>query len=228
MRASFLLKTLLSASCVLAPAGDPGSFETGWISSKPEVRTFRSRSKQWGEGLYQVAVWKSGTGIEVVMSILMPDYAKFLQGALGPDLRPLRSKGVIVIGNQVVMEASSAYEGGKARIRTLVKPYDRTTEKELEAGAQVVDPSLVPLIPRILPLKAGAAFSFPALDPVTNSMGSYSLRVVAEEVLKGTACWRAETSSFEGKAVVWVEKATPHRVLRVETGAQEGVTELIQ
>jgi hypothetical protein len=221
------LAAALCALCTLAFAGDQVKFDTSWMSAKPEVRTYRSTSKQWGSGFYQVSAWKSDTGIEITLNILTPGYSKFLQGQLDLDLRPIRSKGVILIGGQVVMESDSVYTGETIRLSTLVKPYNRTTGNDLVSKSFTVDPSLIPILPRVLPLEAGKEFSFAALDPVKNALGAYALKVIGEEAIQNIPCFRAETSSFEGKAVVWVEKGTPHRIMKVETPGQNAVHELI-
>jgi len=223
----FLIAALSMVS-MLALAGDPVTFDTSWIQSKPEVRTYRTSSKRWGDGYFQVCLWKSESGLEIAMNILTPTYSKFLHGLTAPDLRPVRSKGVIVIGDQVVMESSISYEGEKVRISTLVKPYNRTTANELESKGLVIDPAVIPILPRLLPLKPGSTFSFTSLDPVTNSLGTYTLKVTAEEIVRKIPCRRAETTSFEGNSIVWVEKAAPHRILKIETPGQAGVNELIQ
>lgn len=227
MNPRFVLMSPILMLASLLTAGDPVKFDTTWIPAKPEVRTYKSSSKQWGDGYYQVSVWKSEAGIEGTLNILTPNYSKFLRGQTNRDLYPILSKGVIVISAQVVMESDITYTGEKIHLSTLVKPYNRTTGNDLVSKSLVIDPSMIPILPRVLPLETGKSFSFTALDPVKSTLGTYTLKVTSEEVIKGIACFRAETSSFEGRAVVWVEKGTPHRILRMETPEQGGCHELI-
>jgi len=53
----FFLIRAAAACC----AAELQSFDTTWITPKPDVPTYRATGKE-GDGLYQVLVWKTGCG----------------------------------------------------------------------------------------------------------------------------------------------------------------------
>jgi hypothetical protein len=92
----------VSASLVIATttlcAVEPPSFNTAWITAKPEMLTYQSKSKQ-GDGLYQVSVSRTKTGIELYMNIITPGFTKSVWGAMTTNMRPRESKSRIIVSD---------------------------------------------------------------------------------------------------------------------------------
>jgi hypothetical protein len=205
-------------------AAEPRSFDTTWITAKPEVLTYRTTARA-GDGLYQVSVWRTGAGIELYMNIISPGFTKSVWGVMAADFRPRESKSRIVVNDQIIMTTDCAYEPARLHIATSMTPYNRLVENTLSFSNLVVDFSQTPLLPRTLPLKPGAEFKFASLNPQSNSLVPLTIRVLGEEIIHGAACYRVEGSDFEGKSAYWIEKNAPHRIMRIEQPGR--TTELI-
>ena len=78
----YLMLILASAACHGAAAE---SFNTSWITPKPEVLTYHTTAKE-GDGLYQVSIWKTAGGIELYMNIIAPGFTKSVWGSMAADL----------------------------------------------------------------------------------------------------------------------------------------------
>jgi hypothetical protein len=217
----FFLLILAAATCC---AAEPQTFDSSWITAKPEVLTYRATGKQ-GDGLYQVSVWKTADGIELYINIIMPGFAKSVWGAMAVDFHPRESKSRIVVNGQIIMTTDCAYQPDQIHITTLMNPYNRVMENTLSVSNLVVDFSQTPLLPRILPLKPGAEFKFASLNPQSNSLVPLTLHVMGDEIIHGAVCYKVEASDFEGQSTYWIEKAKLHRVMRIEQPGR--VTELI-
>jgi hypothetical protein len=208
-------------------SGAPQSFDTSWISSKPEMLTYRSKAKQ-GDGLYQVSVSRAAKGIEVYMNIITPGFTKSVWGTMTADMRPRESKSRIIVHDQIAMTTDCSYGPDRLHIATLMSPYNKVMENTLSCSNLVVDFSQTPLLARTLPLKSGAEFKFTSLNPQSNSLVPLTIRVVATETIQNTECYKVEGTDFEGKATYWIEKAAHHRVMHIEQPETGRVTELIQ
>jgi hypothetical protein len=211
-----------AATCV---AADPQSFDTSWITAKPEVLTYRTTGKQ-GDGFYQVSVWKTANGIELYMNIIAPGFTKSVWGSMAADFHAKESKSRILVDDQIVMTSDCSYQPGGLHIATLMAPYDRVVKNSLSFSNLVVDFSQTPLLPRILPLKLNAEFKFDSLNPQSNTLVPLTIRVLGEENIHGISCYRVEGHDFEGQSNYWIEKGGLHRVMRIEQ--PERITELIQ
>jgi hypothetical protein len=205
-------------------AAESPSFDTTWVTAKPEVLTYRTTAKA-GDGLYQVSVWRTAAGIELYMNIISPGFTKSVWGAMAADFRPRESKSRIVVNDQIIMTTDCAYEQARLHISTSMTPYNRVVENTLSFSNLVVDFSQTPLLPRTLPLKPGAEFKFASLNPQSNSLVPLTIRVMGEEITHGVACYKAEGSDFEGKSAYWIEKNAPHRIMRIEQPGR--ATELV-
>ena len=221
----FCMASILLATAA-GHAAEPPSFNTTWIPAKPEVSTYRSSAKQ-GDGLYQVSLSRSQSGIEIYMNIITTGFTKSVWGSMTVDMRPRESKSRIIVQDQITMQSDCAYSPGKLRIATVMAPYSRVMDNTLSFSNLVVDFSQAPLLARTLPLKPGAQFKFDSLNPQNNSLVPLTLRVVGEETLQKVACYKVEGTDYEGSATYWVEKADHHRVLRIEQPATGRVTELM-
>ena len=205
-------------------AAEPRSFDTAWITAKPEVLTYRTTART-GDGLYQVSVWRTAAGIELYMNFISPGFTKSVWGVMAADFRPRESKSRIVVNDQIIMTTDCAYEPARLHIATSMTPYNRLVEDTLSFSNLVVDFSQTPLLPRTLPLKPGAEFKFASLNPQSNSLVPLTIRVLGEEIIHEAACYRVEGSDFEGKSTYWIEENAPHRIMRIEQPGR--ATELI-
>lgn len=218
--------SLLLAASTLCAAGPP-AFNTAWITAKPEVLTYQSKSRQ-GDGLYQVSVSRTKSGIEIYMNIITPGFTKSVWGAMSTNMRPRESKSRIIVSDQVTMTTDCSYQGDSLHIATMMTPSDRVMVNTLSSSNLVVDFSQTPLLVRTLPLKSGSEFEFVSLNPQNNSLVPLKIRVVGEETVQKTDCYKIEGSDFEGQSTYWIEKAGKHRVLRIEQPATGRITELMR
>jgi hypothetical protein len=219
----FIHCSLLLAAAICG-AADPQSFDTSWITAKPEVLTYRTTGKQ-GDGFYQVSLWKTGNGIELYMNIIAPGFTKSVWGSMAADFHARESKSRILVDNQIVMTTDCSYRPNGLRIATVIGPYNRVADNTLSFSNLVVDFSQTPLLPRTLPLKLNAEFKFDSLNPQSNSLVPLTIRVLGEEKLHGIECYKVEGNDFEGQSTCWIEKGGSHRVMRIEQ--PERITELI-
>ncbi len=199
----------------LHSAAEPFSVNTGWLADKPEMLTYKTTSKQ-GDGFYQVTLTKTAAGVEIYLNIIANGFTKTIAAALTPEMRPIRSSSRIHVNGQISMETECHYGKEKLHIATLMKPYNRTMENDLPADGPVLDFSQTPIMSRVLPLKNGASWSFPSVNPQTNTIVPFTVKVVGEEKMNGIDCYKVEEESFEGRSISWVEKGGNHRILRIE------------
>ena len=222
---SAVCASLILVTLTLSAAESP-SFDTAWITPKPEVLTYQSKARQ-GNGLYQVSVLRTKSGIELYMNIITPGFTKSVWGMMTTNMHPLESKSRIIVAEQVAMTTAVSYKGDSLHIATVMSPFDRVMENTLSSSNQVVDFSQAPLLARTLPLKPGAKFEFTSLNPQNNSLVPLTLHVVGEEMMQKIACYKVAGSDFEGQATYWIEKAGHHRVIRIEQADTGRITELM-
>ncbi len=221
----FLCAALIHAAKMVC-ADETASFNTSWISGKPEVLTYRTSSKQ-GDGLYQVAVSRTADGIEQYVNMITPGFTKSIWGRMTTDMRPLESTSRIFIQKQATLKTDCSYSRDQFHITTVITPNNQVVERTLTSSNFVVDFSQIPLIVRTLPLKPGVEFKFTSLNPQNNSLVPLILRVVGEKAIQGTQCYEVEQSDFEGQTTCWVEETGHHRIMRFEQPGSGRVTELI-
>src|SRR5580700_10324844 len=130
MNTKLILASSLLVAVATCSATQPQSFETAWITAKPEVLTYRTTSKQ-GDGFYQVSVWRSSRGIESYINIISPGFTKSVWGVMSADLQPRESKSRIVVGDQVMMTTDCSYKPASLHIAALMAPYNRVMENTL-------------------------------------------------------------------------------------------------
>jgi hypothetical protein len=125
------------------------------------------------------------------------------------------------------MDTEATYGGGKVKISTAIKPFNRTVSAEVAYSSQVVDFAQIPFLLRMLPLQKDAQFEFSSLNPRSNKLVPFRAKVTGEGPALGVDSYRVECEDFEGQSIYWIEKAGHHRVLRIEQPAQHRTTELI-
>lgn len=221
-----LLLCLLFVHSFLS-AAEPFTVNTGWLADKPEMLTYKTTSKQ-GEGFYQVTLTKTAAGVEIYLNIIANGFTKTITASLTPEMRPIRSSSRIHVNGQISMETECSYGKEKLHIATLMKPYNRTMETDLPADGPVMDFSQTPVMSRMLALKNGASWSFPSVNPQTNTIVPFTLKVVGEEKMNGIDCYKVEEESFEGRSVAWVEKSGNRRILRIEQPEAGRTSVLVQ
>jgi hypothetical protein len=209
----------------LLQAAEPMGFDTGWIPANPEVLTYSSTSKQ-GTGLYQVSLARVDSIIEIYMNIITDGFTKSVFGTMTGDMRPKGSQSRIIVNHQVSMTTDCVYGPDSLKITTLISPYHQFKTNTLPCSNLVVDFSQISLLIRTLPLKPGAEFAFTSLNPQNNTLVPLTIRVLGEETIKDSKCYKVEQSDFEGTSLYWVELQNPHRVLRVEQPGIDRLTEL--
>lgn len=220
-----LLLSLLLGHTLLT-AAEPFTVNTGWITDKPEMLTYKTTSGQ-GEGLYQVTLTKTSAGVEIYLNIIANGFTKTIASSLTSDMRPVRSTSRIHVNGQISMETECRYGSEKLHIITLMKPYNRTMESDLPADGPVMDFSQAPIMSRVLPLKSGASWSFPSVNPQMNTIVPLTVKVTGEDVVRGIDCYTVEMNDFEGTSLQWVEKGGARRIVRIEQTEAKRVSELI-
>ena len=227
MKTFLLLFICIMLSATILSAAEPVLFDTKWISSKPEMLTYRSTGKQ-GDGLYQVSIAKGDSTIEIYMNIITNGFTKTVSGTMTLEMVPLQSKGKIIVYGQINMETQCSYEKDKLHISTIMKPYNQTMKNDPSFTKLVVDFSQLPLVARTLSLNVGAEFNFQSLNPQTNAIVPFTLKVLGEEKIKDMDCYKVESNDFEGRSLFWIEKGSRRRVVRIEHPETNRITELIQ
>jgi len=210
-----------------AQSGHPTVFNTQWISSKPEVMTYRSTGKQ-GDGLFQVSIMRSDSTIEVYINIITPGFTKTVGGKMTFDMRPLESTGKIIVDNGVVMDTKCHYDIDWLSIKTVIAPYNQTVEDSLGFTHPIIDFSQIPMVVRTLQINDSAQYSFESLNPNTNQIIPMTIKTIGEGHIIDVDCYKVEMNTFEGRAVYWVEKDSRHRVMRIEEPDRNRISELIQ
>ncbi len=218
--------TSLAAAAVAAPAPTEIRLDAAWLTGKPEVLTYRTTSPQ-GDGVYQLTIATADSVLELGVNIVTPGFSKQVSTTTSRGLRPLRGQGRILVQGQVEIATRTDYSGDSLEVATIMKPYGREMNAALPYTGQVVDPGQSAFMTRFLPLAAGTSFEFSSLDPQHNQLVPYTVRVTGDGMQAGVACWRAEVHTFEGESIDWIEKAAPHRIMRIEQPADHRVTELI-
>ena len=224
LTSAVFLCSLFSAQSL---ATTPSTFSTEWISSKPEVLTYRSTSSQ-GEWLYQVSVFKRESIIELYMNIFSPGFAKTVSGTMTTGMIPLRSTSKIIVNDQVVMETKCSYESDRVTISTTMLPYNQTMANTPSFSKPVTDFSQVPILARTLRLGKGLEYSSSSMNPQTNTLTPLTAKVIGEESIGKVDCYKVELNDFEGQSIYWIEKGSHRRVMRVEQPQAHRTTELIQ
>ncbi len=221
---SLLVITLMLSTTLYGKV--PVSFNTQWISSKPEVMTYSSTSKQ-GDGLYQVSISKRDSTVEIYINMITPGFTKTVCATMTLDMRPLQSTAKIIINNQIVMDTKCFYVAGKLMVSTTMMPYNRIITDTLAFTDPVIDFSQIPLLVRTLDLSEASEYSFTSLNPNTNQLVPLTIKVVGHEPIKNIDCYKVEQNDFEGKSIYWVEKGAGHRVMLVEQQGTSRTTELL-
>ncbi|MGO9482503.1 MAG: hypothetical protein ACLP05_12085 [Candidatus Kryptoniota bacterium] len=201
-------------------------FDTQWISSKPEMLTYRTTGAQ--EGLYQVSLVRVDSVIEVYINMITPGFTKTVYGTMTPEMLPLESTGKIIINNQIVMDTKCSYGADSLRITTVMLPYNQTAAQTLAFKKPVIDFSQVAMVVRTLRLDTNSQYAFTSVNPRTNTIGSLTFKVIGEGHAADVDCYKVEMNDFEGQSIDWVEKNSPHRVVLVQQPASDVTSELIQ
>lgn len=226
-----MIRTALSlialiASAVNVPGGELSIFDTGWITSKPEVMTYRSKSPQ-GEGLYQVSLLKVDSTIQVYVNMISPGFTKSVSGTMLYNMRPLNSEAKIVVDGQITMETRCSYDVNRLHVNTVIRPYNRTVSANPTFDGPTFDFSQLPILTRVLRLELGGHYAFSSLNPQTNTIVPLSVKVVGEDRVAGVHCLKVAVNDFEGLSIYWVEQGSNHRVLRIEQPESHRETELL-
>ena len=148
----------LIVSAVELDGGELPILDTRWITSKPEVMTYRSRSPQ-GDGLYQVSLSKVDSTIQVYVNMISPGFTKTVSGTMLFDMRPLNSEAKIVVNGQITMDTRCSYEVNRLHVRTVIRPYNRTVTADPFLDKPTFDFSQLPILTRVLRLERGSHYT---------------------------------------------------------------------
>ncbi|MFZ4619303.1 MAG: hypothetical protein ACOYNS_01995 [Bacteroidota bacterium] len=225
MKQIFLFAAFIFSVSLLT-ASEPEPFKTQWLSSKPEVLTYSSTSKQ-GNGLYQISFLHSDSLIEIYMNIITTGFTKTVSGTMNADLTPVQSLSKIIVNGQIVMDTRCNYEKQRLHITTLMRPFNRVMKNDPEFTGRVFDFSQSPFVPRALDFSVRESYSFQMLNPQTNQITPYSLKRFGVENVKGIDCYKVESNDFEGRSILWIEKGDARRVIRIEQPETGRISELI-
>ena len=222
----FMLFFIFVSSSVLM-ARDEIVLNTKWIPSKPEVLTYRTISEK-GNGSYQTVITKNDSTIEVFINMISPGFAKTVSGLMTLDMVPQRFTGKIIIGDQVQMDNETHYGSERLFATAVIKPNNQIFKKDTSFSCNVVDPSQIPFLVRVLQHNVGAKYEFISLNPQTNTLYTLKINVVREETIQKIDCYKVLCYDFEGVTIYWVEKAIPYHVVRIEQRLKNVTMELMQ
>lgn len=208
-------------------AQEIATFNTKWISVRPEVLTYKVINKKWGEGLCQVSLFKSEETIEVFTNIMLPNFMKLVWGQMSTDMVATQSSSKIIIENQIMMDTKCIYSDSTLKITTQMKPYNTMKETELSFENQIIDFSQIAILLRTLSLKVGDQYSLNSVNPQKNELNPLTINVLREETVRDINCFKVELNTFEGQAFYWIEKESKYRVIRVDQPKDDQITELI-
>ena len=206
---------------------EPIVFDTHWIPAKPEVMTYSSTGSH-GNGLYQVSISRKDSLFEIYINIISTGFTKTVCGIFDSAMHPLRSKAKIIVGGQIMMDTECSYTDNKLNISTLMTPYNQKMVQEIAFDQPVIDFSQIPILVRTLQLEKEKQYVFNSLDPKTNTLVPLTLKVIGEILAQEIRCYKIEINDFGGLAIYWVEKDTPHRVIRVEQPGSHRTVELLK
>jgi hypothetical protein len=201
-------------------------YDTSWLSTRPEVLTYRTTSDQ-GNGLYQVALVKNSSTIDIIIDIITPGFAKTVHGTMTSGLQPIASGATIVIDTSIMMKTTCSYSSNSCIISTTMLPYNRIICDTLKSSLPIIDFSQTPVLPRFLNLSDGSSYTFSSLNPRNNKLVPLTIRVIGDGFTGGVRCWKVEVKDFEGTSVVWIEKEGNRRIMLVEQPEQHRRTELV-
>jgi len=144
-KSSFSLCCFGILVATMASAVEPPSFNTGWITGRPEVLTYRSTAKQ-GDGLYQVSVSRTEAGIDLYVNIITPGFTKSVWGTMTRTCTS-RSKSRIVDAESVTL-TTTVPTVPTAAYCDADRPYNRVMDKTLSVleprGGFLADPASWP------------------------------------------------------------------------------------
>jgi predicted Zn-dependent peptidase len=140
----------------------------------------------------------------------------------GGDFEPKSYKFSMMAGPQQ-MSAALAFENGKAIGRVEGgKDGGKDVDVELVQGA--ILKNAVDLLLSTLPLETGASFKFPVLDAQSGGLENLSIEVTGEEdvmVPAGSyATYKVRVKSGDGEQIMYVQKASPHWLVKQENPSQ--------
>ena len=154
----FILASLfVSGNMLVARGGD--SLETLWIPLKPQILNYRITTGQV-HGSFQTGISRNDSCIEVFTTLTSPAFSRTNTGFMTLQMTPLRSTGKTVIGDQSQMDNETRYESGRLVVKTVVKPDNRIVTMDTSFTGNVIDPSQIPLLVRVLQRKVGAKYEY--------------------------------------------------------------------
>ena len=140
----------------------------------------------------------------------------------GSEFEPLAYKFSMAAGPQQMSSELSFTDGvAKGRVEG-GKDGPKDVNTPLVKGA--ILKSAVDFLIGTLPLATGKSFKFPVLDPQSGSLENITIEVVGEEDLMVPAgsysTYKVKVKSGDGEQVMYVQKSSPHVMVKQEVPAQ--------
>ncbi|RPH58023.1 MAG: DUF3108 domain-containing protein, partial [Acidobacteria bacterium] len=140
----------------------------------------------------------------------------------GSEFEPLAYKFSMAAGPQQMSSELSFTDGvAKGRVEG-GKDGPKDVNTTLVKGA--ILKSAVDFLIGTLPLETGKTFKFPVLDPQSGSLENITIEVVGEEDLMvpagSYATYKVRVKSADGEQMMYVQKASPHLMVKQEVPAQ--------
>ncbi len=172
------------------------TFNTKWISARPEVLTYKVINKKWSEGIYQVSLFKSDETIEVFTNIMLPNFMKLVWGQMSTDMVAMQSISKIIIENQIILDTKCIYSDSTLIITTQMGPYNNMKEDELSFENHIIDFSQIAILLRTLSLKVGDQYSLNSVNPQKNNLNPLTITVLGKETVQDINCFKVELNTF--------------------------------
>ncbi len=146
-------------------ADSTATFDTAWVTDRPEVLTYRTTGPE-GEGRYEVTLLRTPAGLEQHIAIITNGFVKIVCGQMTSDLVPEESNGQIYVQGAVAMKTVCTYRKDQLRVTTTMLPGTQVFDRTIPYSGRVFDFSQLPLVARALPLQLGKDYSFQWLIPI--------------------------------------------------------------
>lgn len=211
---------------IISPPNNAVKCDLSWVPSKPEIATYRLSSSDASQ-IYQLAIARDQSTVYTYINIVSPGFMKFISGSMALDMTPMQSASTILINDQVRMDTQIRYDKSSVNVTTLMEPMNQTIHADVPYSGQIIDSAQIPFLLRTLPLHIGAQFEFTSLNPRNNTLEVFRSTVAGEEIVHNIDSYLVRCHDFEGDTNYWLEKALPHRILRMEQLAQHRMLEIV-
>ncbi len=203
----------------LAVQGTDFDYDTSAL--KNTIATYAVKYQEMNLGDMNVSLEKTGddfaSSSTITGMISMKEEMTF-----GGDFEP-RSYSFSMAAGPQTRTSELAFADGRATGRS-EGGKDGPKDIDVELVQGMILKSAVDVLVSTLPLEAGAAFKFPVLDAQSGGLENVSIEVMGEEdvmVPAGSyATFKVRVKSGDGEQIMYVQKASPHWMVKQEVPAQ--------